>query len=163
PLHAVTVAQATEWVLCRVHEARATEQPPRLVVTLNPEIVVQASVDPRLAEALRAADLSVADGVGVAWAARRAGMALPGRVPGVDLAFEVMRQGGSTLRVFFLGAKPGVAERAAAEARRRFGIVVAGAHHGYFDKAAPGEALRALAAADADLLLAGLGEGQELF
>lgn len=163
PLDVLTLEQAAAWVLDQVDDAREAAQPPRLVVTLNPEIVVQAEGDPQLAEALRAADLSVADGVGVAWAARRAGTPLPERVPGVDLAFEVMRAGGARLRVYFLGAKPGVAERAAAEAARRYGVTVAGAQHGYFDKTQPDAVIAAVAAADADLLLAGLGEGQELF
>ncbi len=163
PLDAVTFSGAADWVLREVAEARRSGPSSRLVVTLNPEIVVQAAASPQLAAALRAADLSVADGVGVAWAARRSGTPLPGRVPGVDLAFEVMRRGGSDLRVYLLGAKPGVAERAAAEAASRFGVNVVGSHHGYFDRSAPDEVLRAVASSRADLLLAGLGEGQELF
>lgn len=163
PLDAVTFSGAADWVLREVAEARRSGPSSRLVVTLNPEIVVQAAASPQLAAALRAADLSVADGVGVAWAARRSGTPLPGRVPGVDLAFEVMRRGGSDLRVYLLGAKPGVAERAAAEAASRFGVNVVGSHHGYFDRSAPDEVLRAVASSRADLRLAGLGEGQELF
>lgn len=163
PLDPVTLDQAAGWVLQRTARPRSPGRPPQLVVTLNPEIVVQATSDRALAAALHAADLSVADGVGVAWAARRSGAPLPGRVPGVDLAFEVMRRGGSDLRVYFLGAKPGVAERAAAAAARTFGVTVAGAHHGYFDKEDPHDALQLVAAAAPDLLLAGLGEGQELF
>lgn len=163
PLDAVTFSGAADWVLREVAEARRSGPSSRLVVTLNPEIVVQAAASPQLAAALRAADLSVADGVGVAWAARRSGTPLPGRVPGVDLAFEVMRRGGGDLRVYLLGAKPGVAERAAAEAASRFGVNVVGSHHGYFDRSAPDEVLRAVASSRADLLLAGLGEGQELF
>ena len=163
PLDAVTFSGAADWVLGEVAEARRNGPSSRQDVTLNPEILVQAAASPQLAAALRAADLSVADGVGVAWAARRSGTPLPGRVPGVDLAFEVMRRGGSDLRVYLLGAKPGVAERAAAEAASRFGVNVVGSHHGYFDRSAPDEVLRAVASSRADLLLAGLGEGQELF
>lgn len=163
PLDAVDMDAAADWVLRHVAASRHGEPRPRLVVTLNPEIVVQAEGDPDLAAALRAADLSVADGVGVAWAARRAGVALPGRVPGVDLAFEVMRRGGADLRVYLLGARPGVAEAAAAEAARRYGVTVVGAQHGYFDSEAPEAVVAAVAAARPDLLLAGLGEGQELF
>lgn len=163
PLDAVTLSEAAAWVLHHVEEARTNAASPRLVVTLNPEIVVQASADPDLAAALRAADLSVADGVGVAWAARRGGAPLPGRVPGVDLVLEVMRLGGGNLRVYFLGGKPGVAERAAEAAASQYGVAVAGTGHGYFDRAAPEGAVGDVAAARADLLLAGLGEGQELF
>lgn len=163
PLHAVTLEQAARWVVSEAQAARAADQAPRLVVTLNPEIVVQAQQDPQLSAALTAADLSVADGVGVAWAARRAGIELPGRVPGVDLAFRTMQLGGPQLRVFFLGGRPGVAERAAAQAVSRYGVTAAGWHHGYFDRLEPGAITKLVADADADLVLAGLGEGQERF
>ena len=161
PLDAVTLPEAVDWVLDRAQSG--AKVPPALVVTLNPEIVVQATQDPALARALQAADLSVADGVGVAWAARRAGVNLPGRVPGVDLATEAMRAGAADLSVYFLGARPGVAERAAQEARQRYGIVVAGSHHGYFDKSDAVEVIDMVSRAGPDLLLAGLGEGQERF
>lgn len=161
PVDAVSADAAAAWVLEQALSPGGA--PPRLVVTLNPEIVVQAKKSADLAEALAAASLSVADGVGITWAARRLGTPLPGRVPGVELALEVMRRGGGDLRVFFLGAKEGVAQRAAAEAARRYGTVVAGTHHGYFDLRQPAPVLELVGRAHADLLLAGLGEGQELF
>lgn len=162
PLDVIDLGSAARWVLSAATAAEPAR--PRLVVTLNPEIVVQARKHPELAAALLGADLSVADGVGVALAARRAGTSLPGRVPGIDLAAEVMRLGGAGLRVYFLGGKPGVAERAAAAARQRFGVAVAGHQHGYFDRRSEsGAVCAAVRDARADLLLAGLGEGQELF
>ena len=159
-VHPVDLEEARTWVLA----ASTPGAPGRLVVTLNPEIVVQAAGDPELARALARADLTVADGVGVAWAARHAGVALPGRVPGVDLAFAVLAAGGPDLPVFFLGGRPGVAEAAAAAAAERWGTVVVGHRHGYFDRAREGAAVAAeVRASGAGLLLAGLGEGQEHF
>ncbi len=155
----VTLLQATHWGL------EATQQnTPRLLVTLNPEIIVRAQKDAALRDALHHADLTVADGVGITWAARRAGQPLPERVPGVELMTALLREGGPTLGVYFLGGKPGVAERAAAEAAKRFGTVTAGVQHGYFRR--PEDAPRVVeqvASSRAHLLLAGLGEGQELF
>ena len=135
-----------------------------LVVTLNPEIVVRAGQDPDLRKALTRAELTVADGVGVVWAARYSGAALPERVPGVDLVTSVLERGGASLSVFFLGSKPGVAQRAAAHAHGRYGTVVAGWHHGYFDGQTEAEAIvTTVRESGAALLLAGLGEDQELF
>lgn len=155
-----TLAGATRWSL----EAALSGGAPKLLVTLNPEIVVQAERDTALSRALRSADLSVADGVGITWAAQRAGYRLPERVPGVELMTEVLRQGGRELRVYFLGARPGVAQRAADAAHTRFGTVVAGVQHGYFKRPdeVP-EVIAKVASSRAHLLLAGLGEGQELF
>jgi N-acetylglucosaminyldiphosphoundecaprenol N-acetyl-beta-D-mannosaminyltransferase len=159
PVDALTLPEAATWVL----DAAKGERP-RLVVTLNPEIAIGAHDDPLLFQALRGADLSVADGVGIAWAARRQGERLPGRVPGVDLVVEVLRSAGPELSVFLLGGRPGVAERAAAAIARRYGTRVAGARHGYFRRPEEvPEVCREVAASGCQLLLAGLGAGQERF
>jgi N-acetylglucosaminyldiphosphoundecaprenol N-acetyl-beta-D-mannosaminyltransferase len=158
-VHPVDLDGAVDLVL---RASRGTT--PRLVVTLNPEIVVRARSEARLRAALARADLTVADGVGLLWAARRGGLRLPGRVPGVELATACMERGGEDLRVYFLGGRPGVAEAAAAAAHRRWGTRVAGAHHGYFDHETEGTAIaREVGRSGAQLLLAGLGERQEVF
>lgn len=158
PLAVTDLVGAANWML-----ARARSGVSALVVTLNPEIVVRAEKDPELRGALDQADMTVADGVGLLWAARREGHHLPGRVPGVELAMRVMEQAGSDLSVYFLGARPGVAERAAAEATRRWGTRIAGHHHGYFGRSEEAAVTRAISESAPDLLLAGLGEGQEVF
>ena len=155
----MTLEQANAWAL-----RAAQGSTPQLLVTLNPEIIIQAQSQVALSDALHHADLSVADGVGIVWAARRRGVHLPERVPGVELMTRLLERGGSDLRVYFLGAKPGVAERAAAVARARFGTTVAGVQHGYFRR--PDEVpavIQAVSESGAQLLLGGLGEGQELF
>lgn len=156
---AITLEQATGWCLEAIHDPK-----PKLLVTINPEIIVAAKDNPSLESALRSADLTVADGVGVVWASKQLGQALPERVPGVELTMGILGQGGSSLRVFFLGSKPGIARKAAQEAQRRFGTAIAGYHHGYFKR--PEETpwvLNQVRESQAHLLLAGLGEGQELF
>lgn len=159
PIDAIALDDAASWVL-----DAANRNGPALVVTLNPEIAVGSRDDPALERALRSADLSVADGVGIAWAARRAGRALPGRVPGVDLVATVLQRGGPGLRVFLLGGRPGVADRAAAEIARRYGCTVVGARHGYFRRPDEVPAVcQEVAASRCQLLLAGLGQGQERF
>ncbi len=158
-VHPIDLELAAQWVLA----ATRAQGPARLVVTLNPEIIVRSRRQPSLWRALARADLTVADGVGVLWAARRAGQPLPGRVPGVDLAFEVLARGGPGLRVAFVGGRPGVAERAASEAVQRWGVTVTTARHGYFERETEGAMVAAdVARGRPDLLLAGLGEGQEV-
>ncbi len=155
----VTLEQAATWAL-----DAAEGSAPHLLVTLNPEIIVQAQLQTALSNALHHADLSVADGVGVVWAAQWRGVRLPERVPGVELMTRLLERGGSDLRVYFLGAKPGVAERAAEVARARFGTTVSGVQHGYFKR--PDEVVgvvQKVSKSGAQLLLCGLGEGQELF
>lgn len=153
-----TREEALRWCLW------AAQQPEsRLLVTLNPEIIVRAARDAQLRAALKAAELMVADGVGVVWAARRAGTPLPERVAGVELVEALLAAGGAQLRVYFLGAKPGVAERAAAVAHRRYGTRIAGYQHGYFAPEATASVVHAIRESGANLLLAALGEQQERF
>lgn len=95
----------------------------RHVVTLNPEYVMAARRDRAFAEAIRRADLRTADGVGVEVAARLLGGARAsavGRVTGVDLVEHLCAATETRpARLFFLGAAPGVADRAAQRLRAR--------------------------------------------
>ena len=122
----VDLAAAAERILRRLDAGERM-----FVITANPEFVMLAHSDAAVARIAQEAQLVVADGSGVVAASRLLGSALP-RVPGrllVDALVPHLAQRRS--RIFFLGAAPGVAERAAAELRRRApGLVVAGVHAG---------------------------------
>jgi N-acetylglucosaminyldiphosphoundecaprenol N-acetyl-beta-D-mannosaminyltransferase len=122
----VHLAAAVERILRRLDAGERT-----FVITANPEFVMLARRDADVARIAREAHLVVADGSGVVAASRILGDPLP-RVPGrllVDALVPHLAQRHSP--IFFLGAAPGVAERAAAELRRRApGLVVAGVHAG---------------------------------
>ena len=105
---------------------------PHQIVTLNPEMVVAAHDDPAFRRMLNSADLNVADGVGLSFAASWLGQPLRERVTGSDgifhLAAHCAQQG---YRPFFLGAAPGVAEVVAERlAAGNRGLQVAGAYAG---------------------------------
>ena len=73
-----------------------------------------AQHNPEFCKVLNHADLCVADGVGLLWAARRLGRVLPERVTGSDLVPLLARKAAeSGWRIYLLGAGPGVAERTA--------------------------------------------------
>jgi N-acetylglucosaminyldiphosphoundecaprenol N-acetyl-beta-D-mannosaminyltransferase len=133
----------------------------RTVVTLNPEFVVQCDVDAQFKSDIQHADLVTADGVGITWAAKRFGIPVPGRAPGVDIGNGLMEKGGTGLRVFFLGAKPGVAERAARNAAAKYGVQIAGFQDGYFKPDAAPVIAKRILEADTHLLLTGLGGGKQ--
>lgn len=141
-----------------IHDSTAA----RTVITLNPEIVVQSKTDAPLQAAIQQADLVTADGVGIVWAVKqRLRRAVPGRATGVDIAVRLMELEGSKLRVYFLGAKPGVAERAAHNSAARFGIQVAGYRDGYFKPDELETVLDEIRASQAHLLLTALGAGRQ--
>ena len=89
--------------------------------------------------ALLGADLVLADGVGVTYAAKILGRPLKGRVTGIGFAQGLMTWMARTgKRLYLLGAKPGVAELAAANLKAQHpGLLVCGTHDGYFSEDGP--------------------------
>jgi len=147
---------ALEWALAALKDPN-----PKLLVTLNPEILLRAQNDARLDAAIKAAELIVADGVGVLWAAQVLAEPLPERIPGVELMTAILAHG--DVKAFFLGAKPGIAEKAAAVAERHYGVTVSGTQHGYFKAEDVPNIIDTIAKSGAQLLLCALGESQEVF
>ena len=104
----------------------------------------------------------LADGKPVVWASRWLGRRLPEAVPGSDLAPALFSASGGGLRVFLLGAAPGVAARAARKIREQWPRVEVVGHHSpprEFERS-PEELQRILdriAEASPQLLIVGLG------
>ena len=126
-------------------------------VTPNPEFLLAAKHNPAFRQALLGADLVLADGVGVVYSAKILGRPLKGKVPGIDFAQRLLawmaRHG---KRLFLLGAKPGVAELAAANLKDAHpGLIVCGTHDGYFREDGP--VVEEIRAAAADVVFVCLG------
>lgn len=106
----------------------------RYVVTPNVDHAVLYQRSAAMRQAYQGASLVLADGAPVVWASRLLGRSLPGRVAGSDLAPALLREAArwSTprkrpLRLFLLGAAPGVAERAKASIHATYcGVEVVG-------------------------------------
>jgi N-acetylglucosaminyldiphosphoundecaprenol N-acetyl-beta-D-mannosaminyltransferase len=128
PIDCMTPGAYAAWI-CDTAERRRTSavagSASRQVVTLNPEMVMAAQHDPVLRAAIHQAALVVPDGIGIVWAARVLGVPLHGRVAGVDLLEEVAALAAKRgLRLFLLGAAPGVAQEAARRlAKRHAGLL----------------------------------------
>lgn len=124
---AVTFDQA----LARIEDFIASGRPHQ-VVTVNPEFVMAAQTNTRFRRIINTSSLALPDGAGVWWASRRLGRPLPDRIPGVDLVERLAALSAARgYRLYFLGAMPGVADRAVEVLRVRYpGMVVAGTHVG---------------------------------
>ena len=127
------------------------------VVTPNPEFILASEKDPEFRRILNEADLVLPDGIGVVYSAKILGTPLKERVPGIDFAADMLAQlneiGG---RLFLLGAKPGVAEEAAANiAEKHPNIVICGTHDGYFKEDGP--VVAAIRQSGADVVFVCLG------
>jgi N-acetylglucosaminyldiphosphoundecaprenol N-acetyl-beta-D-mannosaminyltransferase len=123
----VDLGRAIDVVLERLRRDERT-----FVITANPEFVMLARRETDLRGIAAQADLVVPDGTGVVLASRVLGAPLPGRAPGRFLVDRLAAGLAATdAPVFLLGARPGVAERAAARLRERHpGLVVAGTYAG---------------------------------
>jgi N-acetylglucosaminyldiphosphoundecaprenol N-acetyl-beta-D-mannosaminyltransferase len=136
----------------------------RFVVTPNVDHVVMLQHHQGLRAAYQDAGLVLVDGAPVLWSARLLSREVPERVAGSDLVpalFDAVPDD-SPLRVYLLGAAPGVAERAAANIERTWpGVKIAGTYSpplGFErDEAENAAILARIAEAKPDVLVVGLG------
>lgn len=127
-----TLNHIQRWIETRLwddrHIVRATHQ----ICTVNPEFIVDARRDPAFSQVLAEASLCVPDGIGVLWAAKRAGVKLRERVTGSDGIYHISERAAERgWRIFLLGAAPGVANEAAQVLCSRYPtLIVAGTYSG---------------------------------
>lgn len=154
PVHIVTRAGTLEWV----REAMA-EPWLHQVATVNPEFVMAAQNDGAFRAVLRQADLCLADGIGVVYAARRQGRALPERIPGSELVYDLAALAAAEgWPIFLLGAAPGVAEESAAVfVSRSPDLCIAGTYAGSPDPAENEAIVERINASGARLLYVAYG------
>lgn len=126
------------------------------IFTPNTEIVMACRDDENLAGAINSADLVVADGIGLVIGSKMKACPLAERVTGFDLSIYLLELAAEeNMKIFFLGAKPGVAETAAARVKEKYGDIVAGVHHGYFKS--DEDVVDRIERSGAEILFVGLG------
>ncbi|MEM9881639.1 MAG: WecB/TagA/CpsF family glycosyltransferase [Planctomycetota bacterium] len=137
------------------------------VVTSNLDHLRRAGRDAEFRRMVGAADLVVADGAPLVWAARLQGTPLPERVAGSALVWSVAdAAAGAGRSLFLLGGDPGTAEAAAAVLTQKYpGLRVAGTHCppvGFEDDPRAMEAMRAAVRdSAADVVYVALGSPKQ--
>lgn len=131
----------------------------KIVVTPNAEILQMYHKDPAVKESLLQSDYTIPDGVGVVMAAKRLGTPVKQKVAGVELAIHLLeRSAKEGKRVYFLGAKPGVAQQAKEKLEQTLpGIQVVGLRDGYFKPEDEPALIQEINGLDVDMLLVCLG------
>jgi len=134
-------------------------QEPSTVFTPNPEMVMLAKKDNGFKEILNSSDLLVPDGIGIVLASRLTKNPIKQRVAGIELlqnAFADERA--KKYNWYFLGGKPGVAEKARERMQAQHnGLQIIGARDGYFSPEDEEAVINDIVAAEADIVLVGLG------
>ncbi len=103
------------------------------LVTTNPEFIVHAQKDEEFREILNQSDISIADGMGIKFSAKRYGWKLKQRITGVDLLWEIAsiaeKQNKS---IYLLGSKRGVPQATAFKLIQEFPkLKIVGAETGF--------------------------------
>ncbi len=149
---------------------------PHQIVTVNPEFVIESLKNDEFKQVLQQADLSLADGSGVFWAARLRGNALPSRITGADLAIDLAKFSElKNWRLYLVGAGPNIAKQASQKLKEHYpNIRIVGAEEGLpyrsdlpkeqWDKDAATNLIKRVNAATPDILLVAFGAPkQDLF
>jgi N-acetylglucosaminyldiphosphoundecaprenol N-acetyl-beta-D-mannosaminyltransferase len=98
----------------------------KFVVTPNVDHIVKVQTDVGLQASYKQAALVVTDGKPVVWAASLLGVNIPGTVPGSDLVpaiFDAAQANKAAIKVYLLGAMPGVADHAKANIQEKWPMV----------------------------------------
>lgn len=134
-----------------------------LVLNVNVHCLNLAAENPWLRDFLNRSEIVFCDGAGVILGARILGHAIPERITYADWTWQLANfaeQHGYSL--FFLGAKPGIAQKAADNLRAVHpNLIIAGVQDGYFEKS-PGHpqnqaVISAINDARPHILLIGMG------
>jgi len=161
-IHAITEAQCVEHVFASLDARRGG-----WIVTPNLDHLRRLVREREFRELCARADLRVADGMPLLWAARLQHTPLPERVAGSNLIWSVSRAAAERARtVYLLGGDEGAAERAAAELCARFPkLVIAGMHRPPFgferDRAQMDAIVAELNRAKPDIVLVALGSPKQ--
>jgi N-acetylglucosaminyldiphosphoundecaprenol N-acetyl-beta-D-mannosaminyltransferase len=137
-----------------------------LLGVVNAAKLVNMHRDPALGDAVRSADLILADGMSVVWAARLLGRRLPERVAGIDLMLRLLgRASECGHRVYCLGATDEVLAEVVRLIERDYpGARVVGYHNGYFNSEEESAVAHEIVEARPDMLFVAMSSPKkELF
>jgi exopolysaccharide biosynthesis WecB/TagA/CpsF family protein len=161
PIARLTRAEMAQLMIEDVGRARSGVLAyPRLLTSANGSVVAAYHKEPALRRAMDRIDLIDADGMPLVFASRLfCKRPLTERAATTDFLLDACalaaREG---IRFYFLGARPGVAARAAEHLRYRFpGLQVVGTRNGYFKRSELAEVCDEIREARADVLWLGLG------
>lgn len=157
PFDRVELDTLAEWI-----EFFITSGQPHQIITANLDFIAIARRRPEFARLIDEADLVVCDGKPLQWASQVQGRAIPARITGMDLVLATARLSAERgYRIYFMGAAPGVAARAAYNLKQLVpGVIIADTYTpviGSFDKGEDMRMVERIHAVKPDALFVALG------
>ncbi|QST02732.1 WecB/TagA/CpsF family glycosyltransferase (plasmid) [Pontibacillus sp. ALD_SL1] len=157
--------KTTEECASMICEWMEENQKTKHIITANPEMVMRARREAEFKSIVAEADLVTPDGIGVVIASRIRKEPLRERVAGIDLIETLLTLRETRkmeTRVYLLGAKEPVTEKAAAALKERYSYVrLVGSHHGFFGANEERGIVEDIATASPHLLLVALGSPKQ--
>lgn len=147
-----TFEQAVDWAYSKHGQ----------IVTINPEMISAAQLNPEFADIIKKAELVVADGIGVEIGLKILGYSVK-RIAGIDLGKALIEKfTASGKSVAMIGAKPGVVDSAVVNLSKEYqNLNVVYSHDGYFDN--DEDIIESVISANPDLILVALGSPKQEF
>ncbi len=105
-----------------------------VIYTPNTEFVMMCRNDDEFMQLINKSDTNIPDGIGLIYASKIKKNPLKEKVAGYDLSVNMLKLADEQgLRLFAVGGKPGVAEKAMKNIHEKYpGINIVGTMHGYF-------------------------------
>ncbi len=150
----VTISEAADTIMGFFNEDKLHS-----VYTPNSEIIMRAYKDEEFCSLLNSASLLTADGIGVVYASKILKKPIKERAAGYDIACRVLEKMNYTdHKLFLFGGKPGVAEEAKANLRKKYPeLNIAGTRNGYFKPEDEASIVEEINASGADIVFVCLG------
>ncbi len=161
PIENVTLNDAADMITDFLprHVDGASSENPRKYYFVNANSINACYRQSQLAAMLLRADCLFADGIGMRLAAKKLGNDLIDNVNGTDLLpLLCQRAASKQQRVFLLGAKDGVAQRAADKlVAEHPDLQIVGTHHGYISATHPDSLINLINDTQPDIVLVAMG------
>ncbi|MCG3203404.1 MAG: N-acetylglucosaminyldiphosphoundecaprenol N-acetyl-beta-D-mannosaminyltransferase [Elusimicrobia bacterium] len=132
------------------------------IITANALLFLQTQKEPQLRQACEEASLVYPESAGAHWALKIRG--LPSKesfhpLAGIDMAFQLCEIAAQMNKgVYFLGGKPGLAEKAMTYLSENIpNLRVSGFHHGFFSQQEEAGIIHQITQSQAGLVLVGMG------
>lgn len=154
----VTRNQAVVWIMKMIENGGVHN-----VIHLNPYKLSRMKTNKDLRLIYNKATLHIADGGGLEWGARMCGFPLKERIPILSLIMDLIRIAEmKDYTIFFVGAKPEIAEKAFSNIKKSFPKVrIVGRHGGYFNEEREQSVVEAMRKSEPNLVFVGLGFPKE--
>jgi len=130
------------------------------IVNINPEIVLQYYKNNNIKQIFNNQKYQIADGTGIIWASKKKKGNIKERITGIDLMEALcMESVKNESRIFLYGSKPGIADKASEELRKKYDkINIVGFCNGYENEE---NVLEKINACSPNIVFVGLGSPKQ--